>query len=385
MEHIGAAIAKRLAVAEPAPLVVDNLGAFEQIEFNCKENFTQIAELAPQLVDSRYDYVQRVTLDFLANNKNMFLRRHSNGFVKDGHGDLRMEHIYIEGDKISLIDCIEFNNRFRINDVMNEAGFLSMELDYSKHIDLSDAFLRGFFTVYNDDDSHKLLNFYRCYRAVVRAKVAMFTMLGCEKDSADYTNKYNEYQRMMDMAVCYGLSITQIKPLVICGMIASGKSKRAHAFAERFPVARMNTDEERKRMAGMATEFNGVTDFQAGLYTKENSAKLYAQLGRTAQATMAAGRIPLVDGTFINADYRAAFEAEAQGAIYIEVAAPDDVIIARLKAREQKHIASDGRMIHYEQMKAQYEATKPARDLVLDGQSAPEANVAKLIDYLMGK
>ncbi len=115
-------------------------------------------------------------------NTDLLSRRAKDGFVIDGHGDLRLEHIYMDGDSFGLIDCIEFNRRFRFNDVVSEMAFLCMEADQLGETAFADGLLGGFLSVYNDDDSRKLINFYRTYRACVRAKVDC--LLLSEKDES---------------------------------------------------------------------------------------------------------------------------------------------------------------------------------------------------------
>ena len=63
------------------------------------------------------------------------------GHIRDGHGDLRLEHVYFERDVPIVIDAIEFNERFRIGDVAADVAFLAMELDARSHPELAESFL----------------------------------------------------------------------------------------------------------------------------------------------------------------------------------------------------------------------------------------------------
>lgn len=99
--------------------------------------------------------------------------RNALGFVRDGHGDLHCANIFLL-DKPVVFDCIEFNEHFRINDVLNEMAFLSMDLDrYSRpglRRLLMQTYQENFPCLLNDHDE-LLFRYYLFYRASVRLKV----------------------------------------------------------------------------------------------------------------------------------------------------------------------------------------------------------------------
>ena len=345
--------------------LVEDMDAFQIVAFNCRENFTQMNETAPEFVDWRFKFVRDVTEKFLIEHENLFRKRYSEGYVKDGHGDLRAEHLFFTDGRLEIIDCIDFNERFRTNDIVSEAVFLAMEFDYMGMLSFADAFMEGFLSVFNDDDSRFLLNFYKCYRAVVRAKVAMFSIQAMTKASPEYIDKMAEFHRLADMAVTYALTLLG-RPLVFCGMIGTGKSVSAYNFEKRFPVRNIGTDEVRKRMAGLEVKESAVAPVYEGLYTPEKSKAVYCELGRLARKALAEGRLPLLDGTFLKKEYRELFEAELGAKpYYILFTASDEVILKRLEARAGVASATDGRSQHFEALKA-YAAELPEPDYIVD-------------------
>src|SRR5437763_505156 len=56
-------------------------------------------------------------------------RRRDAGRVRNGHGDLRADHICCT-DALPIIDCVEFSARLRTCDVASEVAFLASELDF---------------------------------------------------------------------------------------------------------------------------------------------------------------------------------------------------------------------------------------------------------------
>ena len=51
------------------------------------------------------------------------------GRVREGHGDLRAEHICLVGE-IEIFDCVEFDAALRYGDIASEIAFLAMDLDF---------------------------------------------------------------------------------------------------------------------------------------------------------------------------------------------------------------------------------------------------------------
>ena len=62
---------------------------------------------------------------FLVRRGNLIATRMRHRRIVDGHGDLRPEHIWL-GDKVRIIDCLEFNPRLRVVDPIDEVAFLSL-------------------------------------------------------------------------------------------------------------------------------------------------------------------------------------------------------------------------------------------------------------------
>ncbi len=113
--------------------------------------------------------------------------------IRDCHGDLHLEHIciidsgtrpkeasepgnYYSPDDIIIFDCIEFNERFRYEDVASEVAFLAMDLDYNGYPDYADTFVSAYIRHSDDREIGSLQNFYKCYYAYVRGKVISFRL-----------------------------------------------------------------------------------------------------------------------------------------------------------------------------------------------------------------
>lgn len=151
-------------------------GRPEMIKENIKENFLQTEKYIGKTVShEKYYAIQEYALDFINQNSSLFKKRIDEGKIRDCHGDIHMEHVCIT-DKIYIYDCIEFNDRFRYGDVASDIAFLAMDLDFHEEKKLSNGFVESYIRASGDEEIMLLIDFYKCYRACVRAKVDSFEL-----------------------------------------------------------------------------------------------------------------------------------------------------------------------------------------------------------------
>ncbi|WP_273264699.1 AAA family ATPase [Flexistipes sinusarabici] len=382
--EIGQQTAELFQNIETSVEAAEENGGYKTVRYNCEENFQQTEKYSGTLIDSKYyDFIKKKTLDFLDNNQNIFTNRVSGGYVKDGHGDLRLEHIFFQNQKVGLMDCIEFNRRMRFNDVISDFVFLCTELDQIGKYELSDAFLEGFLSVYDDEDSQKLINFYKCYRAFVRAKVTCFLLEEKGENWENYTQKKEELNRLMELSLTYSINMDGVKTLLFTGLMGTGKSKNAKAFVKKYPGRLLSTDYYRKITAGLDPKSKIYDEYGKGLYSKENSQKLYKKLGEIACKYSKLGRMTVVDGSFSKNDFLEIFRNDNNlHIIKLKFTADEDEIIKRLQKRLSKSSVSDGRPeIFDKQMKS---AEDIGAGLVVDTtEAAVDDNLIKIENFLI--
>ncbi|MDO8491183.1 MAG: hypothetical protein Q7T04_04120, partial [Dehalococcoidia bacterium] len=116
---------------------IARFGGMETARTNTEENFGQTEKYIDITVSrDRYDVIRAYSLGFLERNVPLFEKRMREGRIRDCHGDLHAAHVCLTDD-ICIIDCIEFNDRFRYSDVAGDVSFLAMDLDYNGRSDLS--------------------------------------------------------------------------------------------------------------------------------------------------------------------------------------------------------------------------------------------------------
>jgi hypothetical protein len=361
------------------------VGAWETVRTNCEENFTQVAPYAGAAVDDRcLAIIRAATRAFLYRRKTLFDRRIAAGYIRDGHGDLRSDHIYFDGDEIQIIDCIEFNDRFRYGDVAVDLAFLAMDLDAIGYPAVSDAFLTAYVAASGDNDLYTLIDFYKCYRAMVRLKVHCFRL--DQVDAAGRSAIEEQIRRYQELAFGYALRYTRPVLWVVCGMPASGKSTVAEALGKHLDVAVLQSDVVRKALFGHKAREPRIAPYQAGIYSPHASALTYGRLLLLAQEQLAQGRSVILDAAFGQRRRRAEAVRLAEdmdaGWIFVACTCSGEAMIARLTAREGQPGVSDARRQHFERFKAHFEPLDellPAHCLHIDTEQAVEVNMLKIM------
>ena len=83
----------------------------------------------PFLDKDQFDLVAASIHSYIAGNRANLDRRVADGWIREGHGDLRAEHICLEPDgDIQIFDCVEFSKNIRCADVASDLAFLLMDL-----------------------------------------------------------------------------------------------------------------------------------------------------------------------------------------------------------------------------------------------------------------
>jgi aminoglycoside phosphotransferase family enzyme len=155
---------------------IDRFGDPEVFRINTDENFEQTQRYVDRTI-ARQDFqtLRQWTDDFYRQQSNVFQERITAQKIRDGHGDLHMEHVCLT-EKLAIIDCIEFNDRFRYGDTLVDIAFLLMDLEYHGGEDLAHQLWRFYGHETGDTGMDILLCFYKVYRAYVRGKVNSFQL-----------------------------------------------------------------------------------------------------------------------------------------------------------------------------------------------------------------
>ncbi|MEW5996590.1 MAG: AAA family ATPase [Candidatus Micrarchaeota archaeon] len=122
----------------------------------------------------KIDFILEKAGEFVRKNRSLFTGRQRDSFIRDCHGDLHSGNIFLT-EPIAIFDCVEFNKSFRYTDTSADIGFMAMDLDAYGRKDFSHLFISEYLRLSKDEGMSSLLDYYKCYRANVRAKIACHT------------------------------------------------------------------------------------------------------------------------------------------------------------------------------------------------------------------
>ncbi|MGI9626028.1 MAG: AAA family ATPase [Longimicrobiales bacterium] len=354
-------VARRIAAfhSSVGPTTADcPTGRLETVRFNTEENFAQVtAFVGRTLTTEQFDVVRAYTRTYLGLREDLFRQREAEGRVLDGHGDLHAAQICLE-DGISFIDCIEFNERFRIADVAADVAFLAMDLDRHGREDLRRVFVDTYVNETGDPGLREILPFYMAYRAFTRGKVASFRFDQLEADRSDESG---EARATAEGYFSLAQSYASPSPVLIMtsGFMGSGKSTVAEATARRLGCSWVRTDGVRKELAGLAPDEPAQEAWGEGIYSPEFTRRTYDEVHRRAAEALSRGRCVILDGSYRKAHWREEARRVAENArvpfLAVEVVTPDQEVRSRLAGRSLGRSVSDGRLDLLDDQKRRFE------------------------------
>ncbi len=335
-------------------------GTAQAIATNVRENFAQ-TPLRRYLSEAQARELTEQQLNAVQGRATRFDARIDAGRVRDGHGDLRLEHIYLDDDgAITILDCIEFNDRFRYADVGSDLAFLAMDLSAHGHVELSEHLVAEYAKASGDFDLYEVLDFYEGYRAFVRGKIASFVADDASVSAVHRSRAVASARRCFMLALASGRrSLLSPSVVAVGGVIASGKSTVSERLSLEMSAPIVDADRTRKQMIGVrATQPVHEGSWQ-GAYDPKFTEEVYAEVFRRAGVVLRSGRPVIVDASFRGRALRdRARELAAQhGVPFRLVECRIDYALAkeRLRERAKRASVSDGRLEIFDDFVAKWE------------------------------
>ncbi len=304
--------------------------------------------------------------------------------ARDGHGDLRLEHVYFEGDSQHplVIDSVEFEPAFRWGDWALDVAFLAMELQAEGRDDLAAWLWSCISREMFDHAFFPLIDVYVMHRALVRAKIALLVAAGApEADKRG--RKRQEAQRLWQVAMAAAQGRHAGTAAVVCvgGVVGSGKSVVANALVLACKGPCLSSDYTRKALAGLPATHPA----QPQHYGEAFNAATLQSLLHHAQPVLDSGRPVIFDATFRTRAWRQAARdlaaAKRVPFLFVQTTCSEDTLRARLQAREGKRGVSDAREGLLTRIQSEFEppTETPASQRLLIDTEAPLADAISLI------
>ena len=254
----------------------------------------------------------------------MLTRRHEDGFVREGHGDLHLANLVRLDTGIVAFDCVEFSRDLRTLDVINDVAFLAMDLIARRRRDLAYVFLNRYLECTGDYVGMALYGLYFVYHCMVRAKVAAI------RDDAD------EMQHYVDVALRW-IDRKPARIAAMHGLSGSGKTTLSDRLLPLIPALRVRSDVERKRLFGLRENQSSDSGVGAGIYTDDAKSDVYSRALEIADGLLVAGLNVIVDASFLRHSDRQRLTALARRhgvePVWLDTSAPDDELARRLVER----------------------------------------------------
>ncbi|MFH1116193.1 MAG: AAA family ATPase [Pseudomonadota bacterium] len=342
---------------------ITGYGSVEVVSQNLRENFDQTRRFIGLTIDGQtHEEISNRAFDWLESNRDLLRARMNNGFIRDCHGDLHLDHVVILNG-IMLVDCIEFNDRFRFSDTAADLAFLLMDLDFRGFPAYGNRTARRYAQASGDKQAGNLIGFYKSYRAFVRGKVNSFAL---EDEALSGSAKSAAREKARDY---FRLALASLKPppppslIVMAGLSGSGKSYLSSRLGLRTGIEVIRSDVVRKQSVGVPIGEHRLDMYGQGIYTPNSTEQTYKLILERAGGSLGQGESVILDASFIRYKHRAAARelARKSGArlTLIECVVPGHIAHRRLDERmSEQNEPSDGRWEIFERQKSEFEAVR---------------------------
>lgn len=281
----------------------------------------------------QYEETRQFTDSFLVDHSRWFERRQREGKIRECHGDLHLGNVCRYQNQIRAFDCIEFNDEFRCIDVLYDAAFMVMDLEFRGRTDLAYAFLNTYLEYTCDYWGAVLLPFYCSVRAYVRAKVNSLILDDPGLTPSQLASAQEVAAAYYRQAWAYGRP-RQGRLLVMSGHSGSGKSTVARHLAQTLGAIHIRSDAVRKHLAGIPLHQRG----DDSLYTSEMTDLTYTQLQELGLFLASQGLTVILDARYDRQVQRQGILIQAAGrnlpVHILHCHAPLEVLAQRLDKRQ---------------------------------------------------
>lgn len=289
------------------------------------------------------------------------------GHVRDGHGDLRVDHVYVLDAPLPaladvpavpagviVIDCVEFSPAFRAVDVAADLSFLVMEVSGLGHERIANRLVSRYVAATGDTVVPALVPYHACHRAIVRGKVEGLAADDPGIAAAARERAADHARRKLALAGRFAWRSGDPVVIATTGLSGTGKSAVAGLIAEATGFRVVSSDVVRHEAGGRRS------------YTAAARADVYAVLRREVERALEARESIVVDATFNARAERDRLAHTVAGLgrrhVFVETIADEAVVRRRLDARAATSV-SDARWDVYLRQRAEREplgADEPA-------------------------
>ncbi len=293
-EHVRA-VARRLAAFHRLAPVVSG-GSVREVLGMWQDNVAELAK-ASHPPGWHLDLAGTFGQAFVGAHEREIDQRRLAGLVRDGHGDLRCEHV-LAVPSVRVVDRVEFDPALRRTDVACDLAFLTMDLEAMGQAWAAVELISAYGDGGMDPGSETLRSFYAAYRALVRAKVALIAAGECDGAASSQGLSQAHALWALSERLCWRARAPVA--VVVCGPAASGKSTLAAELSRCSGLPVVSSDAVRKSLAGLSSTERAAPEHYSEVFTR----RTYELLGREAQLALDREHGVVVDATCRSLDAR---------------------------------------------------------------------------------
>ncbi|WP_258195395.1 AAA family ATPase [Rhodococcus sp. OK519] len=318
---------------------IDRAGTVDAVRRRWHDNLRETRKLDQRVIDAgRLDAITRAVDHYLDGRSALFGQRITDGCIVDGHADLLSDDIFCLDDGPRILDCLEFDDRLRYIDRIDDIACLAMDLEFQGRPDLAERLLLGYTDRAAETAPDSLVHHYIAYRAFMRAKVDCVRYLQGRAASADDALKHTALaEEHLEQARC--------RLAVVGGLPATGKSTLAARLAELVGAELISSDHLRRHLFADDRASTPAPDYRSGRYSADSTDLVYASMLERAHRFLAQGRSVVLDASWTHDDYRArAAETAAETCsdlVQLRCTAPAELTERRLLERAAARRDSD--------------------------------------------
>lgn len=342
-----------------------------------RNNFIELySQPHSDAVEITLESLEKWTKASWEHNKQFALERKNAGYIRECHGDLHLGNIAVIDEKVTPFDGIEFNPELYNIDVMSDLAFPVMNLEDYDQPQLANQLLNEYLSQTGDYQGLRLLNLYKVYRALVRAKVNAL--------QASQQQEWEQREQLSHRAEHYiqlADRYTKERPAVMFlthGLSGSGKTWQSRRIAPQINAIHIRSDVERKRLYA-ATE--------SDLYSDGLTAQTYQHLQALSTTIIQSGYSVIVDATFLDSEQRDWFYELAKQietrCMVLHFETPVEQLRDNTRRREQQGSdASDADLTVLDLQLQHYQPLRSdeARCVISFGQDLPIEAIRQFID-----
>lgn len=313
------------AAADRGP-EIDREGTADGLRRRWTNNLDETEQYRGGILDAQvHAQIRTLALRYVEGRATLLTERAGHGLVVDGHGDLIAQDIFCLPDHPRVLDCLEFDDRLRWVDVLDDVCFLAMDLERLGRRDLADRFIDWYAQFSGTPTVPSLADHYIAYRAFVRAKVACIRAAqgeaGCAAEANDLARLSLDH-----------LHTGEVRLVLVGGAPGTGKTTLASVLADRLGWVLLGSDRVRQELRFAADE----------RYTPGGKQATYRELLDRATVLLEHGESVLLDATFADHDSRQrareVADATSSRLVSLECHAP----VALAAARAEQRLAEGG-------------------------------------------